>query len=223
MRVGLIGAGRIGSNLAERWTAAGHEVLVSFSRDARQLRALAERVGAQHGTVAEAVAFGEALVVSVPWPALSEVVEQTGDLSGRVLIDTTNPYGPAGLVTLSGTAAQANRDRFGGPAYAKAFNTVTSVFQAEVISRPEDRRPAMFLVADPAARQPAEALVVAVGFVPVWLGGPQDAVLLEAPRRDGSVYGEEYRPDDARRIAVALLHGDDGEAARLAVRLKQPG
>jgi hypothetical protein len=52
--------------------------------------------------------------------------------------------------------------------------------------------------------------------VPVHLGGWARVPLMAAPRRPGSVYGEAYRPEDARRIAVASLE----EAARLADELK---
>ncbi|HEX5347096.1 MAG TPA: NAD(P)-binding domain-containing protein [Pseudonocardiaceae bacterium] len=60
MKIGIIGAGRIGGNAARMFTRAGHEVLVSFSRDPDTLPALAAELGdrARVGTAAEAATFG---------------------------------------------------------------------------------------------------------------------------------------------------------------------
>ena len=221
VKIGLIGAGRVGSNLANRWTEAGQDVLISFSRDPDKLAGVARDIGATAGSVADAAAFGDVVVVSVPWGTLDEVAGEAGSLWGKILVDTTNPYGPTGLVPLPTTAAEANRKRFPGVAYAKAFNTLTAQFQTDAADRPKDARSAMFYVAEQEATSTVEQLIEAVGFVPVSLGGPEDAELLEAPRRDGSVYGEAYHPDDARRIAAEYYAG--GDAAALAVELKQPG
>jgi predicted dinucleotide-binding enzyme len=220
VKIGLIGAGRIGGNLAQRWTEAGHDVFISFSRDPDRLADVARDTGATAGSVADAAAFGDVVVVSVPWGTLDEVASQAGSLWGKILVDTTNQYGPSGVIALPTTAAETNRSRFPGVAYAKAFNTLTAQFQTDAADRPKDARSAMFFVAEQEAMSTVEQLIEAVGFVPVSLGGPEHAELLEAPRRDGSVYGEEYRPDDARRIAAEYYAG--GDAAALAVELKQP-
>jgi 8-hydroxy-5-deazaflavin:NADPH oxidoreductase len=53
MRIGVIGAGRIGGNAARLFAKAGHEVLVSFSRDQSKLEALAAEIGGRAGTPRE--------------------------------------------------------------------------------------------------------------------------------------------------------------------------
>jgi hypothetical protein len=73
-----------------------------------------------------------------------------------------------------------------------------------------------FAAEEQAAIDTAVTLIEGCGFVPVHLGGWDRVRLMEAPRRPGSVYGEAYRPEDARRIAAAPLD----EAARLADELK---
>ena len=67
LKIGIIGAGRIGGTLAEHWVKAGHEVMLS-SRHPENLKALADRLGprARVGTPGEAAAFGEVILVSVP-------------------------------------------------------------------------------------------------------------------------------------------------------------
>jgi 8-hydroxy-5-deazaflavin:NADPH oxidoreductase len=98
----------------------------------------------------------------------------------------------------------------------KAFNTLTSGFQAEA----PGRGVALFLAAeDAAAKQVVAGLIREIGFEPVDVGGWAQVPIMEAPRRDGAVYGEEYSGEDGRRIAAALPDDPD-EAARLALELR---
>src|SRR6516225_3745064 len=95
MRIGVIGAGRIGGNCARQAVKSGHEVLVSFARDPSNLERLASELGthASVGTAADAVAFGDVVILSVPWDVISEALKAAGDLAGKVVIDTTNQFG----------------------------------------------------------------------------------------------------------------------------------
>src|SRR5688500_18267483 len=74
LRIGIIGTGRIGGALARHWTRAGHEVLMS-SRNPDELRPLAKELGvrARVGTPQEAAAFGEIVLVSVPYSAMPQI------------------------------------------------------------------------------------------------------------------------------------------------------
>ena len=72
MRIGVIGGGRVGSALAERWTAAGHDVRVSTRRD-----------------VAQAAAGADALVLAVPASAAPEALTAAGPLPGTIVVDAT--------------------------------------------------------------------------------------------------------------------------------------
>jgi 8-hydroxy-5-deazaflavin:NADPH oxidoreductase len=95
MRVGIIGAGRIGGGIARQLAGAGHEVLLSFSRDPQSLEVLAAELGpgATAGSPADAAGFGEVVVLSVPWNTLPQALEQAGPLAGKIVIDTTNQFG----------------------------------------------------------------------------------------------------------------------------------
>src|SRR5688572_15062330 len=93
LRIGLIGTGRIGGALARHWTRAGHEVLIS-SRHPDELRPLAKELGprARVGTPQEAAAFGEVVLVSVPYSAMPQIgKDSAAALKGKVVIDTSNP------------------------------------------------------------------------------------------------------------------------------------
>ena len=103
----------------------------------------------------------------------------------------------------------------------KAFNTLTAAFQAEAALRPASQRAAMFYAGqDTEAKSLVAGLIREVGFEPVDVGGWGEVWIMEAPRRPGAVYGEEYRPAEARRIAETLKEGYPEEAARLAREYK---
>jgi predicted dinucleotide-binding enzyme len=208
MRIGVIGAGRIGGNAARLLARAGHEVLVSFSRDPQKLEALAAEIGGRAGTPREAVAFGEVVMLSVSWTLVDDVLAQAGPLDGRIVIDTTNQFGRAGWEDLGGrTAAEVNAARMPGARYTKAFNTLTAGFQAQAAGRTGRDRVVMFLCGDDEeAKRVVAGLIEDAGFTPVDIGGVADAAPMEAPRRPGAVYGEELHEQEARTF-VADLRG----------------
>jgi 8-hydroxy-5-deazaflavin:NADPH oxidoreductase len=188
---------------------AGHEVLVSGSRDPAELQPLADEIGGRAGTSREAVEFGEVVLFAVPWRAVDEVLSSLGSLDGKIVIDTTNQFGAGGWQDLGGrTAAQVNAERMRGARYTKSFNTLTAAFQAETSQRTGADRVAMFFCGDDdEAKAVVAGLIEDAGFVPIDLGGTADAAPMEAPRREGALYGEEYREAEAREAAEALKAG----------------
>ena len=210
MRIGIIGAGRIGGNAARLLAAAGHEVKLSFARDPAKLEALASEIGerASTGSPAEAARFGEVVVLSVPWGTIDDALAQAGALEGRIVIDTTNQFGPGPMPAENQTAAQFNSARMPGARYTKSFNTLTSGFQAAAAGRTGPERVVLFLCGDDAeAKREVAGLIEDAGFTPVDVGGTADAAVMEAPRRDGAVYGEEYRLPDAEAVVEAVRAG----------------
>jgi predicted dinucleotide-binding enzyme len=217
MRIGIVGAGRIGGNAGRLFAGAGHEVMFSGSRDPAKLERLAaDAGGARTGSPREAVEFGDAVMFSVPWRAIDDVLAQTGSLADAVVIDTTNQYCANGWEQLPKPAAQVNSERMPGARLVKSFNTLTSSFQGAAAGRGV----AMFIAGEDAdAKQLVAGLIRDIGFEPVDVGGWAEVPIMEAPRRDGAVYGEEYSGADGQRIAEAL-RDDPDEAARLALELR---
>jgi 8-hydroxy-5-deazaflavin:NADPH oxidoreductase len=212
MRIGIVGAGRIGGNCATRFAKAGHEVKLSFSRDPGRLEALAREIGdrASVGTPAEAAEFGEVVVLSVPWDLIDDAIEQAGGLEGKIVIDTNNAFGSKSLPAEGETQARHNAARMPGARYVKSFNTLTSGFQAETAERPERDRVVQWVCGDDdEAKRVVMDLVADAGYVPIDLGGTADATVMESPRREGSVYGEEYRLPDAEKVAEAVRAGNE--------------
>jgi 8-hydroxy-5-deazaflavin:NADPH oxidoreductase len=89
MKVGIIGAGNIGAAFAKRLGMAGHEIMLSFNKDAGALEAAAQRYGARTGTPRDAAKFGEVVVLAVPWGAIEQALGQAGSLEGKVPWDCT--------------------------------------------------------------------------------------------------------------------------------------
>jgi 8-hydroxy-5-deazaflavin:NADPH oxidoreductase len=210
MRIGIIGAGRIGGNAARLLAAAGHEVKLSFARDPAKLEALGGEIGerASTGSPAEAARFGEVVVLSVPWSTIDDALAQAGSLEGRIVVDTTNQFGSGPMPAEGQTAAQFNAARMPGARYTKSFNTLTSAFQAAAAGRSGPERVVLFLCGDDAdAKRVVGGLIEDAGFAPVDVGGTADAAVMEAPRRDGAVYGEEYRLPHAEAVVEAVHAG----------------
>lgn len=210
MDVGIVGAGRIGGNIARQLVRAGHSVRLSFARDEARLHELAADLGAgaSVGTPADAAAFGDVVVISVPWSALENVLGGLGSLAGKIVVDTTNQFGAGPMPAAGQTAAAFNAGRMPGARYTKSFNTLTSAFQATTADRSGDDRVVQWLCGDDAdAKGIVSGLIEDAGYVPVDLGGTEGCEVMEAPRRPGAVYGEEYRAADAQAVVEAVAAG----------------
>src|SRR3954462_3013535 len=202
MKIGIVGAGRIGGNCAVQLAKGGHEVKLS-GRDRAKREPLAAEIGeaASIGTPAEAAEFGEVVVFAVPWDGFDDAGAAAGDLVGKIVIDTTNQYGNAEMPADGQTAASFHASKIEGALYTKSFNTLTSAFQAETAFRPEAERVVQWVCGDDAvAKQLVMGLIADAGYAPIDLGTNADAAAIEAPRRDGAVYGEEYRLPDAKKV-----------------------
>jgi predicted dinucleotide-binding enzyme len=174
--IGVIGAGRIGGQLARLWAQAGHELLIS-SRHPDELRDLAAELGpnVRVGTPREAAAFGEVVLVSVPYGALPQVGRDfRRELAGRIVLDTGNPYPErdgqmAEVARRKGTGA-ASAEFLPGVRLVRAFNAISYRYLDSEAHRDGER------VAIPLAADDAEALAVAqrlvrdAGFEPVVVG-----------------------------------------------------
>ncbi len=208
MQVGIIGTGHIGGNVARRLALAGHDIIVSFARDRAKLTAVAKEIGGRAGDPADA-AHAEVVVLSVPWGAIDEALDAAGSLDGRVVVDTTNQFSRGGPVDLGGrTAARVNADRMPAARYTKCFNTLTAGFQAAVAAWTDYERVVQWIAADDHdAAAMVSGLVNDAGYAPVLVAGIDTCAVMEAPRRPGAVYGEEYRMPDAAAVVDAVRAG----------------
>lgn len=126
-------------------------------------------------------------------------------MAGKIVIDTTNQFGSGPMPAPGQTAAAFNAARMPGARYTKSFNTPTAAFQAGAASRPTEQRVVQWLCGDDvAAKQRVGALIEDAGYAPVDLGGTAGCAVMEAPRRAGAVYGEEWRLPEALAVVEAV-------------------
>ena len=173
LKIGVIGSGRIGSTLGGLWAKAGHEVMFS-DRDAGTAKQAAEGAGprAKTGTVEEAVAFGDAVLIAVPYGALPAIAKQVGDkLKGKVVVDPNNPVpsrdGELGAQAKEKGAAISTAAILPGARLVRSFNSWGYQTMAREANRPAPRM-AMPVAADDAATlKIGTQLVGDAGFDPV--------------------------------------------------------
>ena len=129
MKIGIIGAGNIGGTLARHFARAGHELAVSNSRGPETLRDLVAELGepARATTPAEAVEFGEVVVVSIPLGRYRELPAEGAE--GKVVIDTNNYYPNRDghfeeLDSDATTSSELLQAHMKGARVVKAFNAI---------------------------------------------------------------------------------------------------
>jgi 8-hydroxy-5-deazaflavin:NADPH oxidoreductase len=176
MKIGIIGAGKIGGTLAALWVKAGHEVLIS-SRHPEELQSLAQSLGpkAHVGTPREAALFSNVVLVSIPYGALPQLGKDLkSELAGKIVLDTGNPYperdGDMALEARKLGTGVASAKFLPGVRLVRAFNAINYKDLASLSHRSGE------LVAIPLASDDAQALAVAsqlvtdAGFEPVVVG-----------------------------------------------------
>jgi predicted dinucleotide-binding enzyme len=201
-RIGIIGAGRIGGTVGALWVASGHPVLFS-SRHPDELKSMVGKLGprAMAGTVKEAIAFGDALLVAVPYAALPAIGEDHRDaLKGKIVLDACNAVRSRD----GDIASEVERDGIGatsqkylpGTRLVRAFNTLSYTILAREANRAEPRLAIPIAGDDAEALRIAHGLVRDAGFEPVVVGGLADATRFQ---RGGPGYGQSVGAAELRR------------------------
>jgi predicted dinucleotide-binding enzyme len=178
MKIGIIGAGMIGSTVGKLWAKAGHQVRFA-TRHPEELQALVKEIGANAsaGSVDDAAKFGEVVMLTIPLAAVPQLAQQIGDaLAGKVVLDTGNAYekrdGQAARDATAhrgGSAAWA-AEQFPRSRWVKAFNTVYFKTLDSEAHREGDRVGIPLASDDAAAMDIAAGLVRDAGFDPVPAG-----------------------------------------------------
>ena len=205
LKIGIVGSGQVGGTLGSVWVKAGHEVMFS-SQDIEHDKALAAKLGAnaRAGTPREAAAFGEVVMISVPYRALPDVGKTVGDLiKGKVVIDTCNPFvgrdGEIATWAREKGAGLASAELLPGARLVRAFNAIGASRMGAAHKEPG--RVAMPLASDDhEAIAVASALIRDIGYEPVPVGGLTMGKYL----MPGTPLAGEHSPAETRRIAATL-------------------
>jgi predicted dinucleotide-binding enzyme len=193
LRVGVIGSGHIGGTIGGLWVKAGHPVMFS-SRHPDELKDLVAGLGplASAGTVAQAIDFGEALLIAVPYGALPQLGQDYGEaLKGKVVLDACNAVstrdGPITDEVEHNGIGITSRKYLSGARPVRAFNTMSYTIFAREANRPAPKLAIPIAGDDAAAVQVAAGLVRDAGFEPVLVGTLADARKFQ---RGGPGYGQ---------------------------------
>jgi hypothetical protein len=184
MKIGIIGSGNVGSALGSRWAKVGHEVVFGTRNpqglDMQQLAAKASGKTSA-ATLADTARGNDVLLLATPWLATEKIIAGLGDLSGKILIDATNPLLPDLSGLALGTATSAGElvaTWAGGAKVVKAFNTVGANIMADPSF--EGHKPVLFYCGDdPQAKQVVQKLISELVFEAVDAGPLKQARLLE--------------------------------------------
>lgn len=175
-RIGIIGSGKIGGALGRLWAQAGYPVMLS-ARNLGPVQALVAEIGhgAKAGTPQQAAAFGEVLVISVPWSAVAQVgKDYAAEMKGKVVMDTSNPYvirdGPQAQVALDTGTGLTNQALLPGARLVRAFNSIRAPDIPKHAHRAGEKVAIALGGNDGAALLEASQLVTDAGFDPVVVG-----------------------------------------------------
>lgn len=176
MKIGIVGSGLMGAALGRIWAACGHEVTFSYARDRAKLDRLARDTGGSSGSVAEAVKGADALLLAVHWSRIDDVLDQAGDLDGKVVLNCCVPLDVSDTDLVVGTTTSGAEHLAALRPKARwvaCFNTSPSESFAPVFVRKDEaQRPDLLVYGDDAdAKTVAGDLIRDVGFEPREAGG----------------------------------------------------
>lgn len=206
MRIGTIGAGRMGSALGALFVKAGHEVMFS-SRSPDELTGLTRALGARAraGSVADAISFGEVVFLLVPYSAMPELAKAHAPALAKksLVLDVSNPILPRD----GAIGEQARREGPGtflaslmpGVKLVRGFNALNYAALDE-FSRRSVKVGVPIAGDDPQALEIAASLIRGVGFEPVVVG----SLAFGRHLLPGQPLGGPHAPEALRQIAATL-------------------
>jgi len=180
MRLGIIGAGHVGGTLGRLLESQGHDVRFCVRDPDNQAAGGLPRT--RSGTIAEVAAFGDVILIAVPWDAVKDTLATAGPLTGKTVIDCVNPLLPDLSGLTLGTTSSAGEEiakLIPGAKVVKCFNTLGYSNFAD----PEfgDQRASMFFAGDDAgAKLTVSELGKQLGFDMVDAGPLSQSRWLEA-------------------------------------------
>ena len=156
MKIGIIGAGNVGTGLGKRLAAEGHDIVVSFARDPERVREAATMIGggARAGTPQDAASHGNIVILATPWAVTLDTVRGVARaLAGKIVWDATNALKPDMSGLAIGTTTSGGEEVAKAAPAAKVVKAIPPF--AEVLHSPSTHigggRPGVFVCGDDAA------------------------------------------------------------------------
>lgn len=207
-KIAFIGAGRMGTAIGTLLVKAGYEVMFS-SRHPENLKSLTDSLGsrAHAGTVAEAMKYGEVIILTLPYSGVPDLAKEHGKtLAGKPLVlDVGNAVptrdGEIGELGRAKGAGLFLKELLPGAKIVRAFNAINWEKLPEYATRTGDKKVAApILGEDKAAIAIAEKLIRDIGFEPVLVGG-LELSNYTAPR---TPFADDHTPDEVRKLTAEL-------------------
>jgi 8-hydroxy-5-deazaflavin:NADPH oxidoreductase len=173
MKIAVLGFGNVGSRMAKLWAKASHDVVVGL-RDTSKDTAAAQQVAAVKRP-AEAAANAEIIALALPWQSIESVLADCGSLSGKIIVDASNPLDASlnVFVPPAGSAAEQIALWATGASVVKAFNTIGAALYGD------STFDNFYCGDDPVAKETARSLIADTSAKPVDVGGLANARYLE--------------------------------------------
>ncbi len=208
MKIGIVGSGNIGANAARVFVRAGHEVVLSNSREGQGLEALVIELGAKAGTatIEEAAHSADVVLVAIPFGKFRTLPERAFD--GKVVIDAGNYYPDsdgkfAELDNDQTTSSEMMAAHLKGARLVKGFNTIWFkhlASQGDTSRALEDRR-AIFIAGDDSqAKEIVARLIEEIGFAAVDNGFLHEGGRNQQPGT--AVYNKDVTAKEAALLAT---------------------
>lgn len=212
MRIGIIGAGRIGGNLAQLLVRHGHDVVLANSRGPETLTEVSERTGATAVLVADAPRDADVVILAVPVKVITELPKGVLDSAkpGVAVIDANNYYpqrdGRIAPLEDGETSARWTSEQLGHPV-VKVFNNIVAQQLLDRAQPPgtDGRRALPVTGDDEAIKAVVLSLVDEIGFDALDIG-----TLAESWRYQPGT--PAYGPDVDAATLIELLNQADRDA-----------
>ena len=206
MKIGIIGAGDIGSNAAKLFAGAGHEIAIANSRGPETLQDLTKELGgnARAVTTEEAADFGEIVMVSIPLGRIDELPAEGFD--GKIVIDTNNYYPERDgeieeLDSDDTTSSELLQKHLRGARIVKAFNTIwfEHLKTQGDTNLPLEQRRVIFVAGDDQdAKKTVSTLIEEIGFAAYDTGTLAEGGRTQQP--DTAIYNRNLTLSEAGAI-----------------------
>ena len=209
MKIGIIGAGNIGSNAARLFVKAGHLVAISNSRGGDSLNELVTELGdnAESASVNEAINFGDVVFISIPLGKYKEL--PTNGFEGKIVIDSNNYYPDrdgqiAELDDGKTTSSELLEAHIPGARIVKGFNTIWFEHlktQGNTELPLEERRVIFIAGDDSEAKEIVAKLIEEIGFAAVDTGFLHEGGKSQQPGT--AIYDKDLRAKEAADVLSA--------------------
>jgi predicted dinucleotide-binding enzyme len=91
MNIAIIGTGNVGGALATQWAKKGHNIHLGVkNKDQFKGSELLKNANTSVFSIKEAIELSDIILIATPPTAIFDIVEEMGDVSGKVIIDSTN-------------------------------------------------------------------------------------------------------------------------------------